>query len=170
MTLQEVLLKFTNDTSWNTNGRFTKEIKWIEDKVNEYALTFNKTPDEIITQMEKERDISWPNYYQEANFPSVTNDKILIGVFNTVQEFYAKHNKFVCPQCKTETPDPQNCIYRETNPKKCNWCSYGLFSGPKRVIILETGFKAIPIFKPTNYEEDIPVEKVSKTKRQRRSH
>ena len=153
MTLQEVLLKFKNDTSWNTNDRFKDEIIWIENMVNDYAKAFSMTPDEVITLIEQKRDYSWPNYYQRANFPDINiKDQHFIGVFKTGKEFMEKYDTFICPKCGDETPSPQECIHRHNKDGKCDWCSYGLFSGPYNVIILESGFKAIPIFKPKNYE------------------
>lgn len=153
MKLNEVLEKFTNDKSWNTNNRFEKELIWIEKMVNDYAEFFKMTPDEVITIMEEKRDYSWPNYYQTANFPDLKIDsKYFVGVFKTAKDFMEKYDTFICPNCGDETPSPQECIHRHNNDGKCNWCSYGLFSGPHSVIVLESGFKAISIFKPKSFE------------------
>ena len=154
MILQSVLEKFKNDKNWNEgNQRFKKEIIWIEKMVNEYANKFDMTPDEVITIMEEKRTYSWPNYYQPANFPDVDKAKQFIGVFKTAKDFTDKYNKFICPSCGDETPSPQECIHRHNNDGVCDWCSFGLISGPCSIIILEKGFKATPIFKPKDYVE-----------------
>ena len=161
MKLTEVLDTFRNDKSWNTENRdgshrFDKEIAWIEQMVKEYATYFNMSEDEVISIMEEKRSYSWPNYYQSANFPSVDKFGELEGVFKTKENFkeYAEKNwiGFRCPACKDISPDPQECVHRIKKDGKCDWCSYGLFSSKFGVIILESGFKKIPIFKPVSKE------------------
>lgn len=172
-TLQETLEKFRNDSNWNTknpNGthRFDKEILWIEEMVNNYAEELKMTPDEVISIMESFRNYSWPNYYQPANFPMLQKGfkDMLIGkgVYKTIEDFrrYAKryYQGFKCPACHNIGSHPSVCQHRidfeEMSPEeqkkikkpKCDWCADGLFTGPKRVIILEHGLKAIPVFEP----------------------
>lgn len=157
--LDELLEKFRNDKNWNMeniNGthRFDKEIEWIAQMVKKYAEYFKMSEDEVVEIMEKERNYSWPNYYQKANFPDVSNFKNLIGIYKTFDEFYdyAKENweGFLCPKCGTISTHPQECIHRIKKDGKCDWCSYGLLKSGERVIILESGFRAIPIFEPVS--------------------
>lgn len=160
-TLDEVLKQFREDKSWNTENkdgshRFDKEIAWIEEMVKEYAEYFKMPADEVISIMESQRTYSWPNYYQKANFPSVSSFGDLVGIYKTFDDFrkYALEHweGFRCPSCGDISPSPQECIHRINKDGKCDWCSYGLFESSERVIILESGFKAIPIFKPINKE------------------
>lgn len=156
-TLNEVIKQFTEDKHWNTGEkdgkhRFDKEIAWIEKMVKEYADFFKMSADEAITIMEEKRNYSWPNYYQEANFPSVDKFPKLIGIFKTFEEF-KDHTKehwkgFKCPNCGNIGNHPQECEHRINKDGKCDWCSYGLFESGHKVIVLESGFKAIPIFEP----------------------
>lgn len=157
MKLEEVLKKFTEDKLWNTENkdgshRFDKEIAWIEQMVKEYADFFKMSADEVITIMEKERNYSWPNYYQEANFPNVEEFKNLIGIYKTFDEFneYAKEHwrGFRCSHCGNIGRHPQECEHRIAQDGKCNWCSCGLFVSEHKIIILESGFKTIAIFEP----------------------
>jgi len=158
--LEQLLEKFTNDTSWNTvrpNGshRFDKEIEWIGRMVREYAEALGMTTDEVVDIMEKGRDYSWPNYYQPCNFPPLDKDHI-IGIFKTFEEF-RNHSKehwigFRCPKCGNVGRHPQECDHRTAKDGVCDWCSYGLFTGPVRVVILEDGLKSIPIFEPVQKE------------------
>lgn len=161
--LDEVIRSFKEDKSWNTeekNGthRFDKEIAWIETMVKEYAGFFKMSADEVIDIMEKNRTYSWPNYYQKANFPDVSTFDNLVGIFKTFDEF-KEHSKkywkgFKCPVCGDLSNHPQKCVHRIKKDGKCNWCSYGFFKSFARVIILESGFEAIPIFEPVNKDND----------------
>ncbi len=158
--LEELLENFRNDTGWNTcnpdgTHRFDKKIAWIEVMVKEYAAKLNLATDKVVEIMEEKRDYSWPNYYQEANFPGVDSDNI-IGVFDTFQKFHDHAQKewagFRCPRCGDISPHPQECIHRINKDGKCDWCSFGLFKSGKGVIILEDGFKSIPVFEPVEKE------------------
>lgn len=158
--LEQLLEKFTNDTSWNTvrpdgTHRFDKEIEWIGRMVREYAEALGMTADEVVDIMEKGRNYSWPNYYQPCNFPPLDKDHI-IGIFKTFEEFRAHSREhwrgFRCPKCGAIGFNPQECSHRSSRDGKCDWCSYGLFQGPVRVVILEDGLKSIPIFEPVPKE------------------
>lgn len=162
MTLVEVLNNFRNDKNWNTeerNGtrRFDEKIKWIEEMVKEYAEFFQLTTDEIITKMEEDRTYSWPNYYQEANFTKVSDFGELVGIYKTFDEFndYSKKHwiGFKCPKCKTIGSHPQLCIHRLEKDGICDWSASGLITSKDGVIILENGFKRIPIFEPIEIEQ-----------------
>ena len=54
---------------------------------------------------------------------------------------------------RNHIPHPQLCIHRLKEDGECDWCSYGLFKSFKRVVILENGLEAIPIFEPAEKEE-----------------
>lgn len=157
MRLREVLDNFKNDKSWNTENkdgthRFDEELNWIESMVKSYAEYFKMTEDEVITIMEERRTYSWPNYYQKHNFPDVKNFDSLAGIFKTYEDFSEHVVKnwigFKCPRCGSIGMNPQECIHRIRKDKKCDWAAYGLFESNIRIIILENGFKTIPIFEP----------------------
>ncbi len=154
--LRDMLNKFRNDKNWNTENRdgthrFDEEIEWIESMVNSYADFFHLTPDEVAVEMEAKRTYSWPNYYQQSNFPPL-DGKGVIGIFKTFADFYDYSREhfegFRCPTCGDISYHPQECKHRIEKDGKCDWCSYGFFPSETKVFILESGFKAIPIFEP----------------------
>lgn len=158
--LQNMLDKFRNDEHWNTENRdgthrFDKEIAWIESMVKSYADFFHMIPDEVAAKMEEKRTYSWPNYYQQSNFPPL-DSKNIIGVFKTFAEFHNYSQEhfqgFKCPKCGDISYHPQECKHRIEKDGKCDWCSYGLFKSATRVFILESGFDAIHIFEPVPKE------------------
>ena len=163
MQLKEVLDNFKNDKSWNTENkdgthRFDGKLKWIESMVKSYAEYFEMTEDEVITIMEEHRTYSWPNYYQECNFPDVEDFDSLAGIFKTYEDF-SNHvvqnwGGFKCPKGGSVSMNPQECIHRIRKDKKCDWAAYGLFESGIRIIILENGFKTIPIFEPVLKTDD----------------
>lgn len=159
MTLERVLDEFRNDKTWNTENkdgthRFDEKIKWIEKMVKEYAEYFNLSVDDVITKLEEDRTYSWPNYYQEANFNNVSDFGNLLGIYNTFDDFnnYAKENwnGFKCPRCGSIGSHPQLCIHRLNKDGICDWSASGFITSKDGVIILENGFKRIPIFEPIN--------------------
>lgn len=156
--LQELLEKFRNDESWNTENRdgthrFDKKILWIESMILDYASKLNLPIDKVVELVEGKRNYSWPNYYHPANFPSLSLDSnSLIGVFDTFEDFRnhtQKHYKgYKCAACGEIGNHPQECSHRIKKDGKCDWTSYGLFRSGTSVIILEDGLKAISIFEP----------------------
>lgn len=154
--LNELLEKFRNDKSWNTENkdgthRFDKEILWIETMVKEYAEKLNISVDRTVELMESKRNYSWPNYYQACNFPSI-DSKNIFGVFKTFDAFRAhilkNYKGFKCGACGNIGRSPQECDHRIAEDGICDWTSYGLFKSGTKVIIFEDGLKPIPIFEP----------------------
>lgn len=164
--LQELLDNFKNDASWNTENRdgthrFDEKILWIESMINNYAEKLNMSLDKVIELIEGKRTYSWPNYYQPANFPDF-DSKGLFGVFETVEDFRqhikANYRGFRCGKCGNVGSDPQECIHRSEKDGKCDWTSYGFFQSSIKVIILESGLKAIPIFEPVAKDKTTKIE------------
>lgn len=161
--LDELLDTLRNDNNWNTQNkdgthRFDKEIIWIESMIKDYAEKLKMPVDRIVEIMEKNRDYSWPNYYQPCNFPGIESDS-LIGVFSTFED-YKKHSDekytgYKCGKCGTVGSHPQECEHRIKKDGKCDWTSYGLFKSGTGIIVIEAGLKTIPIFEPVLREESL---------------
>lgn len=161
--LQDTLEKFRNDERWNTperdgGHRFDREIAWIEKMVGEYAEALKMEPDRVSEIMEKSRTYSWPNYYQEANFPGINADNV-IGVFDTFEAFRnhaTEHwDGFKCPHCGDVSKHPQLCSHRLNKDGKCDWCAGGLFRSARGVIVIENGLELIPTFEPVPKEAGV---------------
>ena len=159
-TLEEVIAQFCAENWGVSKGettamRFKNEIEWFRGMVREYAEVFNKTPDEMVAELEAKRNYSWPNYYQPANFPSlkdVKSNPYFVGQFATTKDFadYAKANLagFKCPNCGNVGRDPEQCEHRKAQDGVCDWCAGGLFQSEWFVIIPSVGYSRIPIFEP----------------------
>lgn len=151
MTLNEMIEKFENDTHWNTpnhdgSKRFDKEIAWIRSMVEQYAAKLGITPDEVATKFEADRNYSWPNYYQHANFPDLDNLGA-VNIYETREEFHAENKAFKCPHCGTVGSNPVNCQHRIDKDGKCDWTAGGLFRfGLQAVIVKEVSYVPALIF------------------------
>ena len=162
--LQELITKLSNDSSWNTENkdgthRFDEKLRWIEKMVKDYADKLGVTTDEVVEILESKRTYSWPNYYQEANFPGIDSSQ-LYGVFDSFEEFHGYASEhwtgFRCPRCGMVSPHPQECKHRMMKDGVCDWHAAGLFRSGRGVIIKEDGLALIPIFEP------IPPERVKR--------
>lgn len=159
--LEELLDTFRNDKHWNTENRdgshrFDEKLLWIESMIKDYAEKLKMSIDTVVERMEEKRDYSWPNYYQEGNFPPMDSDR-MIRVFETTEAFinHVKENYigFKCSACGTIGKDPQECEHRIKKDDICNWTSYGLFHSLKSVVILDKRIQPICIFEPVGKEE-----------------
>ncbi len=151
--LDALIEKFENDKSWNTlnkdgSHRFDKELVWLRKMVEQYAEKLNMPIDEIVDNFESHRDYSWPNYYQEANFPSL--DKVEnISIYETLDDFKAKNKKFKCPACGNVYSHPTQCEHRVKKDGKCDWTAGGFLQlGLHHVVIKDKSLVPIGIFKP----------------------
>lgn len=151
MTLNEMIEIFENDTRWNTQNkdgskRFDKEISWIRTMVEQYAEKLGVTADEVAERFEADRSYSWPNFYQQANFPDL-NKFGSISIYDTKAEFHEKNKTFKCPHCGTVGTNPYNCQHRILADGICDWTAGGLFKfGLQSVIVKEVSLVPIQIF------------------------
>ena len=151
MTLNEMIEKFENDVHWNTlerdgSRRFDKKIPWIRKMVEQYATKLGLTTDDVATKFEEDRNYSWPNYYQPANFPDLGNIET-VKIYETREEFHVANKAFKCPNCGTVGSNPTNCQHRIDKDGKCDWTAGGLFRfGLQAIIVKEASYVPILIF------------------------
>ena len=156
--LDELISKFENDKSWNTeyrdgSKRFDKELVWIRTMIESYSAKLNIPVDEVVESFEKQRDYSWPNYYQAAHFPDL--DKLeSVTVYETLDEFYKANKKFKCPSCGNIYSHPTQCEHRIKKDGICDWTAGGLFQlGLHHVVIKSQTLVPIGIFKPVKEDK-----------------
>jgi hypothetical protein len=105
-----------------------KTINFVIDKCREYGEHFEMCPVEVFKRMEGRRNYSYPNYYQEANFPKLKD----VHIFDNIEHFkkYVGKDGFRCPACKGVSTNPYKCNsgVKDKSGKPCDWKSYGLFS------------------------------------------
>lgn len=151
--LDTLIEKLTNDKGWNTlnsdgSRRFDKKLIWLRKMIIQYAEKLNMTIGDVVNSFEDNRDYSWPNYYQEANFPNL--DKVdEVTIYETIDDFKKANKLFKCPACGNVYTHPYQCEHRVKKDGICNWTAGGLFKfGLHYVVIKEHSLVPIGIFKP----------------------
>lgn len=103
------------------------EVQALLDRVlPEYSAALGITQDEVLAAIEAKRNVTAPNYYQDANFPRLDG----VRVFDTPEAFAVAFpsRKYTCPACAGISTDPYACNAGTVRDgKTCNWKSYGLF-------------------------------------------
>ena len=125
----------------------------------EYSAVLGLTPDEVLAAIEAKRNVTAPNYYQDANFPKLDG----VTVFDTPEAFIAAYpsRQYVCPACAGISTDPYECNAGTVrDDKACNWKSYGLFGTMGKG--LRAVVKSTFLESPRVHEIFMPVEAVAK--------
>ena len=84
-----------------------RTVQFIRQFTAEYAALLEVTPLEVLAAVEKARDYTAPNYYQQSNFPSLKG----VTVFASLGALQAAipSKQFRCPCCSGVTSDPYTC-------------------------------------------------------------
>lgn len=102
-------------------------VEFIRQFTAEYAEVLELSQLDVLVAVEKARDYSVANYYQEVNFPKLGK----VTVYATRDDLLAAipSRKFRCPCCKGVSTDPVRCNSGVVTPagNVCNWASFGLF-------------------------------------------
>ena len=130
-TTVEIIAKIAASIHANNGPRLAAErigqVQALLDRVlPEYSTALGLTHDEVLAAIEARRDVTAPNYYQEANFPKLDG----VRVFESPAAFVAAFpsGRYVCPSCEGHSTDPYECDAGTVRDgKRCNWKSYGLF-------------------------------------------
>lgn len=136
-----------------------RTVKFVRQFTAEYAEVLGLSQAEVIEAIEAKRDYSAPNFYQQANFPSLNG----VRLFDTTDAFRSAipSKQFRCPSCNGISTDPYECNSGDTKSdgETCNWKSYGLFRtlGKGLRIVIKEGFLENPqvheIFMPLEFEQ-----------------
>ena len=123
-----------------------RTVQFIRQFTAEYAALLEVTPLEVLAAVEKARDYTAPNYYQQSNFPSLKG----VTVFASLGALQAAipSKQFRCPCCSGVTSDPYTCNSGEKRKDGavCNWTSYGLFGtlGKGLRVLVKDAFMSQP--------------------------
>jgi hypothetical protein len=143
--------------------RVVEKVNFLCEKVPQYAKVMGKTELETLELFAKSRNCNYTNYFQNANFPDLSE----VYVFDTIEDVKAKFpsKQYQCPCCGGISTDYQECNSGKTIDKKgkevCNWKVYGLFGdmGKGIKVIVKDMFTEIPkpiaMFKPVELLEAI---------------
>ncbi|NEG94348.1 hypothetical protein [Leclercia adecarboxylata] len=141
-----------------------RTVRFIRQFTTEYADLLEVTPLEVLAAVEKARDYSAPNYYQQTNFPDLKG----VTVFASLGALQAAipSKQFRCPCCMGVSSDPYTCNSgeKQKDGSVCNWTSYGLFGtlGKGLRVLIKDAFLTQPrvheIFMPLELETDPPAD------------
>ncbi len=129
--------------------RVIQKVKLLSERVPEYAKAMGKTELETLELFAKSRTCNYTNWFQEANFPILSE----VYIFDTIDDFKAKFpsKQYQCPNCNGISTNPQVCNSgKEIKGKEiCDWKVFGLFGdlGKGIKVIVKDLFTDIP--KPT---------------------
>lgn len=112
--------------SWSESQIETVRV-FILDRIPHYAEYLNLSPFQILEAMERDRDISVPNYYQNATFPRLDINSVYVLRDLEHYKQIVGVAGFRCPSCGEISPeDPYRCGAVKGGVK-CGWKSYGFF-------------------------------------------
>jgi len=164
-TTVEIIQKIAASIHKNNSVRLAEqrigEVQALLDRVlPEYSAVLGLTPDEVLAAIEAKRNVTAPNYYQDANFPRLDD----VTVLESLEAFAAAYpsGKYVCPACGGHSTNYSACNTGiERDGKVCNWKAYGLFGtmGKGMRVIVKPTF----LEHPRVHEIFIPVEAITPT-------
>lgn len=140
--------------------RVIETVTFLCERVPQYSKVMGKTELETLELFAKSRNCSYINYFQNANFPDLSE----VYVFDTIEDVKARFpsKQYQCPCCGGISTDYQECNSGKKIDKKgkvCDWKVYGLFGdmGKGIKIIVKsmlTDFpRPIAMFKPVELLE-----------------
>ena len=139
---------------------YRKTLAWAVARAKHYAEKTGLTPEAILDAWEMKRTHWYMNYYQEANQPSITSDKV--RVFETVADLLASIGKtgFRCPNCEAVSKSPYACDSGvKSHGKVCDWKVYGLFGhmGKGVAVFVKEKLTVENLFTPIAWEQNAEV-------------
>jgi len=153
---KEEIDKLNQLTHWDDT------IKFINEMTLDYSEKLNIARVDLFDMMEENRNYSYANYYQRANFKKLDEN---VAIFKDKAELIEKiqiQDGFRCPNCNGISKDPQECdTHIKVEDDECNWKSYGLFGtlGKGFNFIVRDDFLKKPkvheIFMPITLEQPV---------------
>ena len=133
-------------SGWGEECRATT-LTFIKERSQHYADKLNVSVEEILTAWEDVRNYAAVNYYQDANFPEITGDVLLVDSKEDFKKRYASKG-FRCGSCGTVGNSPYEC-------SACGRKSYGLLGPGKGAtfVVKRSAMRGNWIFKPVAVEQ-----------------
>lgn len=121
------------------------KFKWTVDRAFEYANATGLNWQDILSTWEQHRNYWYMNYYQPANQPDLSDEKVF--VFDDLDAFRncVGNQGFICPSCGKVSKSPYECSNAD-----CDWKSYGFFKcmGKGAYIFVKSEMRGETIFMP----------------------
>jgi hypothetical protein len=133
-------------SGWDEEYRATT-LAFIKERSQHYADKLNVSVEEILTAWEDVRNCAAVNYYQDANFPEITGDVLLVDSKEDFMKRYASKG-FRCGSCRTVGNSSYEC-------SACGRKSYGLLGPGKGAtfVVMRPAMRGNWIFKPVAVEQ-----------------
>ncbi len=167
MNKEEIIERLKKEARESWGGKTGEERAivlegFLRKVLKSYSKFLELSQEDILIAIEKRRDYSAINFYQEAHFPTIDNS---IEIFEKQGDFKKKYpsGKYICPMCKGESTSFSECNSGKEMEKGkiCDWKSYGLFRtcGDGYRCICKEGFLENPvvydIFKPVELKQAV---------------
>jgi hypothetical protein len=142
------------------NGCFEDSCKkaynFAIERAKHYAEKTGLDINVLLEKWEKDRNVTFPNWYQDCKFPCLDGK---VRVFENLEELNKsiKNFEFICPCCKQISTNAYECNsgYVLKNNKICNWKVYGLLSdlGKGIFIFVKSEKRGQKIFLPKEWRD-----------------
>lgn len=143
----EAIKKSMAGGGWDAE-RIPTVVTFVTNRGQHYADKLGAKFEDVIAAWEKNRNYAAVNYYQNANFPEIDGDTLLV---NDEDEFktICDGKGFVCGACSKHISSPYEC-------KKCGWKTYGLLGAGKGAlyVVLKPAMRGEWIFRPVALEKE----------------
>lgn len=131
--MEELIAKIVEQSRGTGEDCARRTEAFVRKMLTEYSAKLGLSQSSILEALEKRRDYCAPNFYQEANFPSL--DKVRIFADQSELKAAIPSLRFTCPACNAISTDPYECnsgkpmLGKGGKPSNeiCNWKAYGLF-------------------------------------------
>lgn len=137
----EAIKKSMTGGGWDAE-RIPAVVTFVTNRGQHYADKLNVKFEDVIAAWEENRNYAAVNYYQNANFPEIDGDTLLVDDVDELKTI-CKGEGFICGACSKHISSPYEC-------KKCGWKTYGLLGPGKDAlyVVLKPAMRGEWIFRP----------------------
>lgn len=130
-----------SDSGFDGSSKQTT-IDFVVERSQHYADILKVPVEDVLSAWEAARNYATVNYYQNANFPKITGDVLLMDSEKQFKDFCAGKG-FMCGNCRKNIYSPYECAL-------CGWKTWGLFGPGKGAtfVVLKPAMRGQWIFRP----------------------